>query len=136
MSLVKSQELFGKDAFPITVDTVVDRTLIQKELHRHEYFEMLFVEKGSLINRFKSEELVMKTGDVLIMKPYVLHVLENVMDRPARKAYCPTTVSRWAKKTISASLPCGRKPRAYRSSSGTPAKKMHRPDARCATRFR
>lgn len=88
MSLVKSRELFGDDSFPITVDRLVSRTLIQKELHRHEYFEMLFVEQGSLINRFKGEDVEMKAGDVLIMKPYVLHVLEDTMPARQRKAYC------------------------------------------------
>jgi YesN/AraC family two-component response regulator len=88
MSLVKSRELFVESAFPIAVDTVVDRTLIQKELHRHEYFEMLFVEHGSLINRFKGDEILMKAGDVLIMKPYVLHVLEDVKSTIPKKAYC------------------------------------------------
>jgi AraC-like DNA-binding protein/mannose-6-phosphate isomerase-like protein (cupin superfamily) len=88
MSLIKSRQLFGETGFPIAVDTVVDRTLIQKELHRHEYFEMLFVEKGSLINRFKGAEIQMKTGDVLIMKPYVLHVLEDVWRKQPGKAYC------------------------------------------------
>ena len=88
MSLIKSSQLFGETWFPIAVDTVVDRTLIQKELHRHEYFEMLFVEKGSLINRFKGAEIQLKTGDVLIMKPYVLHVLEDVWRKQPGKAYC------------------------------------------------
>jgi YesN/AraC family two-component response regulator len=88
MSLVKSRELFLESAFPIAVDTVVDRTLIQKELHRHEYFEMLFVEYGSLVNRFKSEEIIMNPGDVLIMKPYVLHVLIDALRHEQRKAYC------------------------------------------------
>ncbi|VGO21731.1 AraC family transcriptional regulator [Pontiella sulfatireligans] len=88
MSLVKSRELFVESAFPIAVDTVGDRTLIQKELHRHEYFEMLFVEKGSLINRFKGDEILMKPGDVLIMKPYVLHLLADAVKKQSRKAYC------------------------------------------------
>ena len=44
--------------------------------------------KGLLVNHFKNEEVAMKSGDVLIMKPYVLHVLENAGQRPARKAYC------------------------------------------------
>mgnify|MGYP001493666004 CR=1 FL=1 len=88
MSLIKSRELFGETGFPIAVDTVLDRTLVQKELHRHEYFEMLFVEKGSLINRFKGAEIQLKTGDVLIMKPYVLHVLEDVWRKQPGKAYC------------------------------------------------
>ena len=88
MSLVKSRELFVELAFPITVDTLVDRTLIQKEFHRHEYFEMLFVERGTLINRFKGEDVAMKAGDLLIMKPYVLHVLEDARRKTPRKAYC------------------------------------------------
>jgi AraC-like DNA-binding protein/mannose-6-phosphate isomerase-like protein (cupin superfamily) len=88
MSLVKARELFVKSAFPVAVDTVVDRTLIQKELHRHEYFEMLFVERGTLTNRFENEALVMKPGDLLIMKPYVLHVLEDARKHERRMAYC------------------------------------------------
>lgn len=88
MSLVKSRELFAESAFPITVDRVVDRTLIQKELHRHEYYEMLFVESGMLINRFKGESVTMKAGDVLIMKPYVLHFLDDADDKTPRSAYC------------------------------------------------
>lgn len=77
-----------ESAFPITVDTVVERTLIQKELHRHEFFEMLFVVQGSLINRFKGEEVFMQAGDILIMKPYVLHVLEDTRKKGPRRAYC------------------------------------------------
>ena len=88
MSLVKSRELFMESAFPVFVERVVSRTLIQKEMHRHEYFEMLFVEHGSLTNRFKGDEILMKPGDVLIMKPYVLHVLEDLQNKPAHKAYC------------------------------------------------
>ena len=81
MSLVKSRELFVESAFPITVDTVVERTLIQKELHRHEFFEKVFVEHGILVNRFKGEEVTMKAGEVLIMKPYVLHVYADYVSR-------------------------------------------------------
>jgi len=88
MSLVKSRELFTESAFPITVDTLVDRTLMQREPHRHEYFEMLYIEKGTLINHFKSETVTMKVGDLLVMKPYVLHVLEDAFMRELRKAYC------------------------------------------------
>ena len=87
MSLVKSRELFVEAAFPITVDTVIDRTLIQKELHRHEYFEMIYIEQGALINRFKSDEITMKAGDILIMKPYVLHVLNDTRKNEPRKAF-------------------------------------------------
>lgn len=88
MSLIQSRQLFAGSAFPIAVDTVVDRTLIQKELHRHEYFEMLFVEKGVLINRFKGSEIQMKPGDVLLMKPYLQHVLDDAVKPQSRMAYC------------------------------------------------
>jgi AraC family L-rhamnose operon regulatory protein RhaS len=88
MSLVKSRELFTESAFPIAVDTLVDRTLIQKEPHRHEYFEMLYVEQGTLINHFKNESITMQAGDLLVMKPYVLHVLEDAFMQESRKAYC------------------------------------------------
>jgi AraC-like DNA-binding protein/mannose-6-phosphate isomerase-like protein (cupin superfamily) len=88
VSLIKSRQLFAESAFPLTVETVVERTLVQRELHRHEYFEMLYVQKGSLINRFKGAEIRMKPGDVLIMKPYVLHVLEDSAKQQSLKAYC------------------------------------------------
>lgn len=88
MSLVKSKELFIEAAFPVNVETIVERTLIQKELHRHEYFEMLFVEKGELVNHFKGDAIAMKEGDVLVMKPYVLHVFDEPKIRIPRKVYC------------------------------------------------
>lgn len=88
MSLIKSRELFEASAFPIAVDRVVSRTLMHKELHRHEYFEMLYVEKGSLTNRFRGSEVLMKPGDVMIMKPYVLHVLDDAVKSQSRMAYC------------------------------------------------
>ncbi|MGJ8639539.1 MAG: helix-turn-helix domain-containing protein [Opitutaceae bacterium] len=88
MSLVKSQQLFAESAFPVTVDTLVDRTLIQKELHRHEYFEMIYVDKGTMVNRFISDQVVMEAGDVLILKPYVRHVLEDDDSGESMKAYC------------------------------------------------
>lgn len=88
MSLIKSKELFSEASFPITVDLVVDRTLTQKELHRHEYFELQYVEKGSLINRFKGAETLMKPGDVILMKPYLQHVLVDAVRKQSRRAYC------------------------------------------------
>jgi AraC-like DNA-binding protein/mannose-6-phosphate isomerase-like protein (cupin superfamily) len=88
VSLVKSRELFLDAAYPIAVDTVENRTLMQQELHRHEYFEMLFVERGSLVNHFKTEQLILRRGDLLIMKPYVLHVLADDRKQRERKAYC------------------------------------------------
>lgn len=88
MSLVKSRELFAESAFPITVDTVEGRTLIRKELHRHEYFEMLYVEEGTLINRFKSSDVTMKPGDIVIMKPFVRHVMVDQERDESVRAYC------------------------------------------------
>lgn len=88
MSLVKSRELFEESAFPITVDTVVGRTLIRKELHRHEYFEMLYVAEGTLINRFKSSDITMRAGDILIMKPFVRHVMDDTDGDESVRAFC------------------------------------------------
>lgn len=90
MSLVKSKELFAESALPVTVDSVVGRTLVQKDLHRHEYFELLYVERGRLVNRFKSDEVELHDGDVLVMKPYVRHVLGDCADVPPGElsAYC------------------------------------------------
>lgn len=88
MSLVKSRELFSESSYPITVDTVLGRTLIRKELHRHEYYEMLFVAEGTLLNRFKSKDMVMKPGDLMIMKPFVRHVLGDTDGNESLRAFC------------------------------------------------
>lgn len=88
MSLVKSKELFSQTAFPISVDRVQERALVQKELHRHDYFEMLYVESGSLINRFVGQDILMQAGDVLILKPYVRHVLAYAAPEETLQAYC------------------------------------------------
>ena len=45
--------------------------MIQKELHRHEFFEMLFVERGSLINRFKNDEIALANDTEFGLAAYV-----------------------------------------------------------------
>lgn len=88
MSLVTSRELFFDPALPVAVDSVTERRLIQKKLHRHEYLELLFVRRGSLANRFVSSEVVMKAGDLIILKPHVRHVLEFRDKRKPLLAFC------------------------------------------------
>ncbi len=87
MSLIRSSELFVEHAFPIAVERVAQRSLLKRELHRHEYFEMLFVEQGTLVNCFRNEEISLYPGDMLIMKPYVLHTLSDTTGQD-RTAYC------------------------------------------------
>jgi AraC-like DNA-binding protein len=69
------------------VDVVSCRTQKSQDLHRHEYLEVLFVEKGSQTSRFKGFETQMKKGDVLIIKPYALHMLEDSPGQESGKAY-------------------------------------------------
>ena len=88
MSLLKSKELFSQVGYPVRVDRVSRRTLMKVEMHRHEFFEMLFVVEGSLINRFQSDEIGMQVGDLLILKPYTLHVLDENQEQARRCAYC------------------------------------------------
>ncbi|MCF7848155.1 MAG: AraC family transcriptional regulator [Kiritimatiellales bacterium] len=75
-------------AFPVAADRVVSRPLVQTDFHRHEFFEMLFVVRGSLLNRLKTEEIVLKAGDLLITKPYVQHLLESRQQKRPAVAYC------------------------------------------------
>ncbi|QBG46986.1 AraC family transcriptional regulator [Verrucomicrobia bacterium S94] len=77
MSLVQSGAIFDALSFPVHVDRVEDRELRIDELHRHEYFEFLYVKKGSLVCRFKSRTEILKQGEILIIKPYVLHRLDD-----------------------------------------------------------
>ena len=88
MSLLKSKELFSQVGYPVRVDRVNRRTLMKTEMHRHEFFEMLFVVEGSLINRFQFDQIGMQAGDLLILKPYTLHVLDEKQEQARRCAYC------------------------------------------------
>ena len=88
MSLLRSDEIFDKKSIPVRVDSVMCRTKIQARMHRHEYFEILFVQNGDLINRLVDVDLVMKAGDLVIMKPYVQHVLSTSKQIPPLQAYC------------------------------------------------
>ena len=88
MSLLKSKELFTPNGYALRVDRVNRRTLMKAEMHRHEFFEMLYVAQGSLINRFQSELVEMQEGDLLILRPYTMHVLDEIQDPLHRCAYC------------------------------------------------
>ncbi len=88
MSLVTSRELFANRAIPMTVDSVTERRQIQNNLHRHEYLELLFVSDGSLLNHFVNDKIELKSGDVLILKPYVRHYLEATEQNNPILAYC------------------------------------------------
>ena len=88
MSLLRSDEIFDKKSIPVRVDSVIRRTKIQTRMHRHEYFEILFVQNGDLVNHLVDVDLVMKAGDLVIMKPYVQHVLSTAKQIPPLQAYC------------------------------------------------
>lgn len=88
MSLVTSKELFKDVGIPVAVDSVADRRKIQMNLHRHEYYEMLFVRSGMMVNRFLRGDIVMKAGDLIILKPYVQHTLSVPKQLRPLLAYC------------------------------------------------
>ena len=64
MSLVTARALFPDPSVPVAVDTVTERRQVQGDLHRHEYLELLFVDRGSLKNRFINSEITLKAGDL------------------------------------------------------------------------
>jgi len=88
MSLLTSKELFSDTGIPVAVDSVADRRKIQINLHRHEYYEMLYVRSGMLVNRFLRGDIVMKAGDLIILKPYVQHMLSVPKQLRPLLAYC------------------------------------------------
>ena len=47
--IIKIKELFTPNGYALRVDRVNRRTLMKAEMHRHEFFEMLYVAQGSLI---------------------------------------------------------------------------------------
>jgi len=87
--LITCNELFRDTAFPVAADRVSSRPLAQTDFHRHEFYEMLYVVRGSLINRLKTDEIILKSGDLLVIKPYVQHhLLESGMRKKHTVAYC------------------------------------------------
>lgn len=87
MSLITSKEMFNV-SIPVAVDSVAERRRIQTNLHRHEYYEMLFVHNGAMVNRFLGGDIVMNAGDLIILKPYVQHVLSVPEQLRPVRAYC------------------------------------------------
>ncbi|MEP4079538.1 AraC family transcriptional regulator [Haloferula sp.] len=67
---------------------MTERRKIQGDLHRHEYIEMMFVCRGNLTNRFVDSEISLKPGDLVVLKPYVNHVLELGKDKKPILAFC------------------------------------------------
>ena len=42
-------------------------------MHRHDYFELLYVYRGQCINLFEHDKLKLRHGDVLLLNPHTLH---------------------------------------------------------------
>lgn len=85
--LIRSKELFQDAVFPITATRLENRPLPQADLHRHEFFEMIFVADGTLHNRLATEETSLNAGDLLIFKPFVQHQLEAWSTQAPPHAY-------------------------------------------------
>lgn len=94
--LIRSKELFNDAVFPLTAARIESRPLPQADLHRHEFFEMIFVAEGLIDNRLADEETSLKAGDLLIFKPFVQHQLDTwSTDAPPRAYSCsflPSTI--------------------------------------------
>ena len=88
MSLLKSKGVIFSSGSSGSSGSGESSDLMKTEMHRHEFFEMLFVVEGSLINRFQFDQMGMQAGDLLILKPYTLHVLDEKQEQARRCAYC------------------------------------------------
>lgn len=86
--LVTSVDLFGDGSDAIAASLFKQRPLTQTELHRHEFYEIIYVVEGSLENELSTDQMVLKAGDLLILKPYVRHLLRSDPNAPNVLAYC------------------------------------------------
>lgn len=86
--LITSNQLFEQPEIPVFAASVESRPLMRTDLHRHEYFEMIYVGHGKIVNLLTNEEIALVEGDLLVIKPYVRHVI-NVIDPscPDTRAY-------------------------------------------------
>ncbi|MGJ8639567.1 MAG: helix-turn-helix domain-containing protein [Opitutaceae bacterium] len=76
--LITSKQLFEQPEIPVFAASVESRPLMRTDFHRHEYYEMIYVGQGTIVNSLTSEEIVLGAGDLLIIKPYVRHVLKAI----------------------------------------------------------
>lgn len=49
-------------------------------IHKHTFFEMIYVFEGSIINKIGETELVMKAGDFCLLPPGIYHCLKDTND--------------------------------------------------------
>ncbi len=82
------RELFGDSKLPIAATSFTNRPLIQSSPHRHQFYEILFVADGTLLNQIEAQDLTMKPGHLLVMKPLVQHVLKKKTPKADVRAYC------------------------------------------------
>ena len=83
-----SRELFGESQLPIVATRIADRPLVQSDPHRHEFYEILFITEGTLLDQIGTEDLTLNAGDLLMMKPFVQHLLVKREAKTNAKAYC------------------------------------------------
>ncbi|MFD2257263.1 helix-turn-helix domain-containing protein [Luteolibacter algae] len=73
---------------------------MQSDLHRHEFFEMIYVARGLIHNELSTERMDLRAGDLLIIKPYVRHLLRTDSERPSVQAYCCSFLPRIVDSSI------------------------------------
>lgn len=73
--LITSKSLFRQTEVPVIGTRFANRPLMQSEPHRHEFFEIVFVESGSLTNELRTGIQNIDANHVLLIGPYVRHLL-------------------------------------------------------------
>ncbi len=113
--LVTCRELFDESPYPLLASSVENRPLMQLEFHRHEFFEIIYVARGEIRNELSTEEMTLKAGDLLIIKPYVRHLLKTDSENPVFRAYCCSFLPRIVDSSINGleDLRIGKSPNRY-----------------------
>jgi len=82
------RELFGDSKLPIAATSLANRPLVQSDPHRHQFYEILFIAGGTLLNQIETEDLSLTAGDLIVMKPFVQHLLKKRDAKNDVRAYC------------------------------------------------
>ncbi|MBB6429153.1 AraC family transcriptional regulator [Algisphaera agarilytica] len=99
--LILAKELFHNEVLPVTATRIAERPLPQSDLHRHEFFEIIFVAEGTLHNRLADMEMSLEAGDILILKPFIQHQLETWSPKAAPRAYSCSFLPRAIDSSVS-----------------------------------
>ena len=78
--LIKNFPKAGMDNLHISLHPYPENVNPQMLLHKHEFYELMYVYRGSCINHFKENTITIQEGEMLLLNPNTAHCPETLSD--------------------------------------------------------